>query len=444
MIPTLILAATEPDPAPVGPDPGFPRTVVARAGPPIRASSARPNTMPSMTTPIEGTGTGAEMRGRHATNLELFLDLVFVFAVTQVAGVLGAGLTLEGFGRGLVLAWLVWWLWSQFTWLGTAIDLTDRSAAQFQVLASVPLTLLVAVAIPTAFDSGSLQFAGSYLAVNLWALGIQGRSLWRDPVTRSAWLHYAPLAALAPVVLVVGALLDDPARTVLWSAVALFNIGSAVAAGRGGRDGGSEWTIDPVHFVERHALFVIISLGEVVVAVGTSATTVDLGPVVALGLIAAAAVACTFWWTYFAFVPAAIELRLRAARGAERGNVARNVFTFGHFPIVFGLVLFAVAAKHVVAHPADPASAGDLAFLSGAVALFVGGIAGLQWQAVRRVAPERIAVIVAVATLSWVAGPLVPGLALLGLVAALIAGMQTLTLRRFLQTTRPDGSEPPG
>jgi low temperature requirement protein LtrA len=379
----------------------------------------------------EVASVAVEERGRHATNLELFLDLVFVFAVTQVAGVLGSALTLEGFGRGLLLAWLVWWLWSQFTWLGTAIDLQDRSTAQFQVLATIPLTLLMAVALPGAFGQSGLQFAAAYLAVNLWALAIQGFSLWRDPSTRSAWLRYVPLAVLAPCVLVAGAFFDGDARIVVWTAVAVFTIASAVVAGGRGQEGASEWTIDPVHFAERHALFVIISLGEVVVAVGTSATAVELSPAIGAGLIAAAAVACIFWWTYFAYVPAAVEGVLRAARGADRATVARIMFTFGHFPIVFGLVLYAVAAKHAVAHPIDPLDRGDLAVLAGAVALFVGGLAGLQWRAVRRLAPERVVVIIGVAVLCWAVGPLIPSGVLLAEVALIVAIMQAISLRRF-------------
>jgi len=390
-----------------------------------------------MTTPNDIASVAAAERGRHATNLELFLDLVFVFAVTQVAGLLGSGLTSEGFGRGLLLAWLVWWLWSQFTWLGTAVDLQDRSAAQFQVLATIPLTLLMAVAIPGAFGPSGPQFAAAYLAATLWALAIQGWSLWRDPLTRSAWLRYGPLAVLAPCVLLAGAFLDSDARIVVWTAVAVFNIASAVVAGSGARTGATEWTIDPVHFAERHALFVIISLGEVVVAIGTSATAADLSPSIAVGLIAAAAVACMLWWTYFAFVPAAVERRLTASHGADRGTVARNMFTFGHFPIVFGLVLFAVAAKHVVAHPTIPLDPGDLAFLAGAVALFVGGLLGLQWQAVRHLAPERVAAIIGVAALCWSAGPVIPGVVMLALVALLIAIMQTITVRRIDRAARP-------
>lgn len=383
------------------------------------------------------TGTGSEELGRHATNLELFLDLVFVFAVTQIAGVLGSDLTLEGFGRGLLLAWLVWWLWSQFAWLGTAVDLENRSIAQFQVLATVPLTLLMAVAIPSAFGASGLQFAGAYLAVNLWALAIQGLSLWRDPRTRSAWLRYLPLAALAPCVLFAGSFLDGAPRVAVWAAVAVFNVASAVAAATRGREGSSEWSIDPVHFAERHALFVIISLGEIVVAIGTSGAAVELVPAVGLGLVAAAAVTCTLWWTYFAFVPAVIERRLREARGAERGDVARNLFTFGHFPIVFGLVLFAVAAKHAVGHPADPLGNGDLVVLAGAMAFFVGGILGLQWQVVHRLAPERVAFLIGIAAACWIVGPMLAGGVLLAGVAVLIAIMQAITVRRFERMMAP-------
>ncbi len=372
----------------------------------------------------------AEDSGRHATNLELFLDLVFVFAVTQVAGVLASDLSVAGFARGLLLAWLVWWLWSQFTWLGTAIDLGGRSATQFLVLATVPLTLLMAVALPGAYGSSGLEFAGAYLAVNLWALAIQGWGLRREPATRRAWLRYAPLAALAPLVLLGGAFLPDGARFGVWCAVAAFSVASALAGGRG-QEGTIEWTVDPGHFTERHALFVIISLGEILVAVGASAAGVRLSPVVGAGLLATVAVACVFWWTYFAYVPEAVERALRSARPHERGRIARDRFTFGHFPIVFGLVLFAVVAEHVVAHPTDSPSGGELAVLAGAVAFFVGGLLGLQWQAMRRLAPERVTAIVAVAALCWVAGPRVPGAVLVAVVAVIIAIMQMISLRRY-------------
>jgi low temperature requirement protein LtrA len=364
--------------------------------------------------------------GRHATNLELFLDLVFVFAVTQIAGFLASHLTLAGFARGLLLAWLVWWLWSQFTWLGTAIDLGGRSTAQVLVLLAVPPTLLMAVALPQAFGDAGVEFGAAYLVVNLWALFIQGRGLWADPATRSAWLRYSPLAALTPCVLFAGAFLSEGPRTAVWGAVAVFSVASALMGAQRG-----EWRIDPVHFSERHALFVIISLGEVLVAVGTATAGVELTSEVGAALLAAVAVACVLWWGYFAYVPAVGERNLVRAPSALRGRVARDFFTFGHFPVVFGIVLYAVTAEHVAAHPTASLGNGDLAALAASVAFFVGGLLGLQWQTVRALAPERFAAIVVVAALCGTLGPEVSGTVLVALVALLLAITQVVTLRRF-------------
>ncbi len=136
---------------------------------------------------------------------------------------------------------------------------------------AVPPTLLMAVALPEAYGVTGTKFAGAYLVVNLWCLAIQGRNTWGDPASRSAWLQYLPLAALAPLALFAGSFLDGGARVAVWSLVAAFNVGSALAAGRQDEAGGREWSIEPTHFAERHALFVIISLGEVLVAVGAAA-----------------------------------------------------------------------------------------------------------------------------------------------------------------------------
>ena len=158
------------------------------------------------------------------------------------------------------------------------------------MLAAVPPTLLMAVALPSAFGTGALQFAGAYFVVQLWALAVQGWGLWPDRANRIAWLRYLPLAALAPTILVVGAFFDGRARVAVWAVVALFDVGAALLANRRSASGTTNWRIDPVHFAERHALFVIISLGEVLVAAGASAALAageDLTLTVGVGLVAA-------------------------------------------------------------------------------------------------------------------------------------------------------------
>ncbi len=373
--------------------------------------------------------------GRHATNLELFLDLVFVFAVTQVAGVLAGDLHWAGFGRGLLLAWLVWWLWSQFTWLGSAVDLGDGSLSQYLVLLAVPPTLLMAVALPDAYGATGTKFAAAYLVVNLWCLAIQGRNNWSDAGARSAWLQYLPLAALAPLALFAGSFRAGVARVAVWALVAAFNVGSALAAGRQDEAGGREWSIEPTHFAERHALFVIISLGEVLVAVGAAAAGVELTTSIGGGLVAAVGLACVFWWAYFAYIPGVVEGRLAAAAPRDRGRVARDLFTFGHFPVVFGLVLYAVVAKHVVAHPTDPLGTADLVALAGAVAFFVGGLAALQWQCVHRLSRERSLLVVAVAALCALVGPQVDAVVIVSLVGLVVATQQAVTYRSFVRAS---------
>jgi low temperature requirement protein LtrA len=212
----------------------------------------------------------------------------------------------------------------------------------------------------------------------------------------------------------------------VWCAVAVFNVASAILGAQRG-----EWRIDPVHFAERHALFVIISLGEVLVAVGTATAGLHLTTEIGAALLAGVAVACALWWAYFAFVPGVVERTLRATRSLDRGRVARDLFTFGHFPIVFGVVLYAVAAKHVVAHPQANLGEGDLAALATSVAFFLGGLLGVQWQVVRRLAPERLVVIAGVAVLCATVGPEVSGTLMVAAVALVLAIMQVITLRRF-------------
>ncbi len=379
-----------------------------------------------------------EQSERHATNVELFLDLVFVFAVTQIATVLATVGTAASFGRGLLITWLVWWLWSQFTWLGTAVDLGARSLNQLMILVAVPLTLLMAVAIPDAFGDSGPKFAGAYLAVQFWALAIQGRGLWGVASTRRAFLQYAPLAIIAPSILLAGSFLNLGPRTAVWALAAIVQIGSALVAGREGSSGESDWTIDPLHFAERHSLFVIISLGEVLVAAGLAASEEPLTVTVGLGLVAAVSVACVFWWAYFSYVPSIIEDRLRESQGVERGRIARRVFSFGHFPIIFGIVLYAVAAKHVIAHPTEPLSSPDLYALAFGIGSFIGGLGWLQFLMVRHVAQERIIVIASVAVLCAAVGPHLAGAWMVAIVAAMIVVAQGRVLRSYLRATAAD------
>ena len=361
---------------------------------------------------------------RHATNLELFLDLVFVFAVTQIASLVNHDLTLAGAGRGLLIAWLVWWQWSQFTWAGSAIDLQARPNTRLLVLCTIPATLTMAVSIPNSFHESGRWFGIAYMAVQLLVLAMQGTEAWRDAATRKAFIDFVTFASIAPLFVVAGGFTHDGARVTLWIVAALANVASAIRGASG------EWVINPVHFAERHTLFVIISLGEALVAIGATASDIGLSLRIFVGLVSATAVACLVWWTYFAFIPEVAEHTLAKSRTAQRGKLARDLFTFGHFPIVTGILAYAVVVKHMVADPRGTLPYADRWLLISAFALLIGGCLQIQWRVTRRLAVERFIALAAMAT--WLlVGASLPGWAAVAGIAAILAVMQSITGRRF-------------
>ncbi len=369
---------------------------------------------------VESTDAASE---RHATNLELFLDLVFVFAVTQIAALIVEDNDWASLGKGLLIAALVWSQWSQFTWAGSAIDLQAVTLSRVLVLAMIPFALLMTVSIPKAYGDTGIWFAATYMGVQVLVLALQGSVAVRDAVTRPAFIRYVSFAVVAPIVVLLGAFTHGEARIAIWATAATLNAFAGLRAAKG------EWVIDPVHFAERHALFIIISLGEVLVSVGATATSRHLTAARVGALTVSVAVACVLWWTYFEFIPAVAERSLREARGAARGTLARDLFTFLHFPLVFGLVLYALVAKHIVQHPLGRLGVHDRWLLALFAVAFIGGLAGIQLRVRRRVAPERLIAIVVICALC-IGGRHARSLVLVSLVAVVIAAMQTITVRR--------------
>ena len=196
------------------------------------------------------------------------------------------------------------------------------------------------------------------------------------------------------------------------------------------RGASGEWVINPVHFAERHTLFVIISLGEAVISIGATASQIGLDRTTFIGLVAGSAVACVLWWVYFAFTPGVTEHTLRHAGSLRRGTVARDLFTFGHFPIVIGILGYAVAVKLMVDDPRAPLPLPDRWLLIGAMAVFIGGCLNIQWHVIHRLAPERFVAIAVIA--GWLLiGNSLPGWVAVGGIAVVLAVMQAITWRRF-------------
>lgn len=366
---------------------------------------------------------------RRATNLELFLDLVFVFAVAQMTTMLAQGLTPEGVSKALLLMWLVWWLWSQFTWAGSGVDFERHAPAQITVLFTIPPTLVMAVAIPNAMTTTGPHFGIAYLLVQGCALAILQRSMRHTKERQQTFYAYAGLASIGPVLVAAGGLAEGNVRLALWIAAALAGIGGALGSGtrRPHDSRAHHWTIDPGHFSERHALFVIIVLGELLVAVGANVSVDKFADsLVALGV--AAGLACVMWWMYFAYIPKVTEHALAATPPHERGTLARDMFSFGHFPIVVGVVAAAVVVKHMVKHPYDPMARADQVMLTLSIASFIAGFMAIHWRNNRGVAVERPITAALLVVTDFAVGRAIPSVAMIAIVAVAYLAMHAVTV----------------
>ena len=353
--------------------------------------------------------------------LELFFDLVFVFAVTQLITTLEHDHQATGWFHVALLGWLVWWAWSQFTWAGNAIDL-DRRTTRVALLAVTAVTLLFAAALPDAFAAGGagLRFAVPYVVVRLGGLALYWTGLRAEPEHQAALRSYLPVAVIPPVVVLAGAVSPPSVRPWVWLGAVGLDVASALAAGRG------EFRVAPAHFAERHALFVIIALGEAVVGIGAVLAGAEPGPLLAATAVAAFVVVASQWWGYFDWVQEAAEARLTGEPDLRRrGHLARDLFTFLHFPIVLGTVFVAYGVEEALLHPGRPLDTAAQVALGGGLVLFLGGFVLGNARAGRPLLVERVAAaIIVVATIALLGQRLdayvVVGILAVGLVAATV------------------------
>jgi low temperature requirement protein LtrA len=300
------------------------------------------------------------------TFVELFFDLVFVFAVTQITAKTAHDLSPEGVLRAILIGWLVWWAWTQFTWTLNPAD-TNHQWVRIVTLAATATAFVMAASVPRSFTDEAIWFALPYVVVRLLGLGLQVRvEMERAGADHAAVYRWAGASLVGLVLVLVGALIDPGARTWVWLAAIGADFAAATIAGRE-----ASWDLNPAHLSERHGLFVIIALGESLIVAGTAITGSELTPALMTAVGAAVVVACLLWWTYFGWLKEALEHRFAAADPRRLGPLARDAFSLAHFPLIAGIVGFAVAVEETVLHPGDPMTGPVLAALGVGVALFV-------------------------------------------------------------------------
>ncbi|MFI7077295.1 low temperature requirement protein A [Micromonospora sp. NPDC049903] len=387
--------------------------------------------------------------GSRATRLELFYDLVFVFAFIQVTTLTADNFTPRGLLQCVVVLVLLWWAWTGFAVIGNLVR-TDQGVLPFLAFATIGGALVFALAMPQAFRSeagglsGPLVFAICYFLVRAIQVGILGWLARGDPELRRRFLAATGRAAVVGTLVLAAALLpqrlaDEPGevglRLLFWIAAIVVEYGTAVALGS------SNWTLlSAGHWAERHALIVLVALGETIIALGLGAGFVVELPLTWLVIISAmlaVAVVAALWWSYFDTLALALEQVLHRTRDPRaRSALARDAYTYLHLPLVAGPILFALGLKRVLSGAAEPATpagsllpGGDLLVLHGGVALYLVTLVVLGWRVLHTMRWPTLGGVCLLVLLVPVAAqvPELVALALLTVVVLAVAVVQTLT-----------------
>ena len=365
--------------------------------------------------------SGEEQR---ATNLELFFDLVYVFAVTQLSHLLGSHLGLSGAAQTALLLLVVWWAWVYTTWMTNWFD-PDSPIVRMLLIAVMLASLAMAIAIPTAFGDRALVFALGYTCLQVmrnafvvWATE-PGTQLHEAFIRISAW------SVAVGVLWVGGALAGDGARAAIWI-VALLVDYAGPAAGywvpRLGRTPAQEWDIEGSHFAERFQLFIIIALGESIVVTGSTAAADHIDVARGAAIATSFLITAALWWLYFDYVATIAQRRL--ATSDDSGSLARDAYTYVHAVMVAGIIVAAVGEGILIDDPTGTPTAAQAAALAGGPALYLLGHILFRLRMAGSVSGKRVsaaAAICAVGVVGIALPALVSGLAVLAVLVCLIA-----------------------
>ncbi len=370
-----------------------------------------------------------------ADPVELFFDLAYVFAFSQLVSILVTDPTWNGVGRAALLFGLLWLPWQQLTWAANAVSGNGRQIRVIFLVATV-LSIPMAAATSTALEGGGLVFALALSGIVILGFFIQGLGSSRGTAMRSAVVRWVTPNVLSVAVLIAGGLVEGTARLALWGLTLALVFAAMVWAGR------SEWLIRIGHMSERHALLVIIALGEVIVAIGIPVAGAlrengSLPVATVSALVAAGVFACLLWWSYFDLPGPGLEHRgskLEEAR--DRGRYVRDVYSWAHAPIVGGIMLSAAALEVIAFHPLDRLGLNFRAMLAGGLLLVASGISLAVWRAFGVIAVERIVGTLAIAGFVLAAAS-ISGLVLLILVVAVMLFGLTIESIRIEKTKPP-------
>jgi low temperature requirement protein LtrA len=359
------------------------------------------------------------------TPLELFFDLVFVLALTQCTALMAAEPTWTGLARGLLVLGVLWWSWVGYAWLTSVVD-PEEGAVRLSMFGAMAALLVAALCVPGAFGDEALLFACAYAVVRVGQIALFLLASRDDPPLRRSVVGLAGSSAIGVGLLVAASGTDGVLQGALWALALALDMAGPYFFGSEG------WKLVPGHFAERHGLIVIIALGESIVAIGVGAELgVDAGVVVAatFGVVVAAAL----WWLYFDVVAVVAARRLaRAQVGREQNEIARDSYSYLHFPMVAGIVLVALGLKKTLGNVGDSLDAvASVAMLGGAAAYLLAHVA-FRLRNLRSLNRQRLVCAVLLVALIPLTTEL-PALATLGLLAGVLTSLIAYEAVRFAE-----------
>lgn len=375
------------------------------------------------------------------THVELFFDLVYVFAVTQLSHYLLNHPTPAGALRTALLLTMVWLVWAYTTWVTNWLD-PERIAVRSLLLALVPVSLVMSAALPFAFGARGLVVGGAYAVAQIGrsaftVVALRGRSLQRNYQRILTWCGLSGALAAA------GGIATGHARELLWvAAVGVDLLGGAVGFYTPGlgRSATTDWTIEGGHFAERCQAFILIALGESIVVIGATLSGLHSITAATIGAFAAAFIGTAgLWWLYFD--RSADESARVIAASADPGRLGRSAYHLIHPIMVAGIIVVAAGDEVVLTRPDAVGDPGVFWMVLGGTALFIAGHAAFKAVVWRRVSWPRIGAVAVLGLLGLLA-PHVPALALSACTAAVVVALAAVDYLTAAREPEPASPEP--
>jgi low temperature requirement protein LtrA len=356
------------------------------------------------------------------TPLELFFDLVFVFAITQVTTMLSHDPTWGGLVRGLLVLSALWWAWASYSWLTNNIN-AEEGLTRAAMIAATAATLVASLCVPGAFGEDALVFGLSYAVVRLLHIVVYIQAT-PDAEVAGAMRRMAPGFVVFSGLLILASAFDGTMQLLIWIVALVLHVAGLWMTGVKG------WKVHPAHFAERHGAVIIIALGESIVSVGVGAAGLPVRGQVIGSAVLGTALAAALWWSYFDVAAIVAERRLREATGEARARMARDSYTYLHLPMVAGIVLLALGIKKTVGHGGDALHSMPAFCLCGGVAMYLLAHVAFRWRNTHTLARRRIVLGVACVALFPLA-TVIPSLLTLALLTLAVSALIGYEARRF-------------